>query len=305
MGECIMGLLDKAKEIQKTEEVEAPAAAEEKNIEETGETVPSEKLEEKKEKKEKAAPEKKKASEKKKTGKPSGKKKKPAAKGKKPSMSLKAPSLPKSKKPKKKKEVPEEPPIEGLPEDLAFAPVVNRMLAQVFDGIILLVIVFILFIGIVMGSGGEMVGVLIGFLLYLIIPIGYFYYFLGMKDGVTLGKSYFHVKVVSLDGRKLTPKRVQGTVIWNGLLYPILNIVDAILGIFILHKDTQQRLSQEKDDLIVITVKKKKKAFYGALNGEEGESEEEGTEEEDAMDTETGIEKHDEETTGVASKGAE
>ncbi len=302
-----MGLLDKAKEIQKTEEVEAPAPSEEKNIEETRETVPSEKLEKKKEKKEKAAPEKKKASEKKKAGKPSGKKKPAAkkAKAKKPSMSLKAPSLPKSKKPKKKKEVPEEPPIEGLPEDLAFAPIVNRMLAQVFDGIILAVTVLILFIAIVMGSGGEMVGVLIGFLLYLIIPIGYFYYFLGMKDGVTPGKSYFHVKVVSLDGRKLTPKRVQGTVIWNGLLYPILNIVDAILGVFILHKDTQQRLSQEKDDLIVITVKKKKKAFYGALNGEEGESEEEGAEEEDTMDAETGSEEHDEETAGIGSEGAE
>ncbi len=252
-----MGLLDKAKE-KKQEEGEAAPEPEVKESETTDTET-------------KKIPLKKKVVKKKVVKSPGKKKlaKKPGMK--KPSLGKKKPMKKKAPKPKKEKAPPAEPFIEGLPENLEFASVTSRIVAQVIDGIILFVI--LAFIGIILLVTIEDLGLWITLGLYFLLPIVYFMTMEG-KDGQTVGKGMAHVKIISLDGRPLTPSRVMKSAIAKGLLYPILNILDAVFGVFIQHTDTRQRYTQYETDLIAIVVEKKKVKFGEYDDEEEGESEE-------------------------------
>jgi len=258
-----MGLLDKAKEMKKEEGAEAPEP------EATEKTSPDS------EKKVESSPEKKlvkkKKSGKKKLVEPTGKKKKKSS-GKKfaPAKKKAAPKKKKATKPKKEKPEPVEPQIEGLPDDLEFATPFSRIISQLVDGVLL---AFILgFLGIILLITIEDAGLFIVLGIYFVLP-GIYFLMMEGNGGQTFGKRMGHVKIISLTGRPLSPKTYWKSAIWKGLLYPFLNILDGLGGVFVLHKDSRQRISQYNDDLIVIAVAKKTLKFGLA---EEEEAEDEG-----------------------------
>jgi len=254
-----MGLLDKAKEIKEDEE--APVS----EPEEEEVTKP-------KTKKKASSPAAKKG--KKKASKP-GLKKKSA--GKKPAAKKKAPMKKKAKKPKKEKvvEEPAEPTIEGLPEDLEFAQLKYRALAAVIDWVLLTVICIVAFVALFLSI--EEAGMGVAAIITILLPFLYFMFMEG-TTGQTFGKRTAHVKVISLDGRPLNPKRYMKAALWKGISLPmiipvpIMSIIDVIIGIFFSHKDTQQRISQYNGDLIVVAVPKKKVKFgYTEDEDDEGD----------------------------------
>ena len=259
-----MGLLDKAKE-KKQDEGPTP----EPEVTEDTAPIDAEKTDapQKKKKVKKSG----KSSDSKKSGKKSAGKKKSGMKSpmkKKMSSPMKRPSRP------KKEKVVKEPEIEGLPENLEFATWPKRAGAQVLDGLILGFILFITLIILVITI--EDVGLYIWLVLYFIIPPAYYITMEG-NSGQTIGKGMAHVKVLSLDGRKLTPTRVLKSSGVKGLLFPIFNIIDAILGVFVLHADSRQRYTQYEDDLIVIAVEKKKLTYgSGEPSADDEDSEGEG-----------------------------
>lgn len=265
-----MGLLDKAKDMKKEEGAEAPEP------EAKEETSPDS------EKKLESSPEKK-LVKKKKSGKKkllepsSGKKKKKKSAGKKsaPAKKKAAPKKKKAAKPKVKKEKaePVEPQIEGLPEDLEWATPGSRITAQLIDGVILAVMLLVL--GIVCILALDTAGFVVAIVIYLILP---FVYFLMMEGntGQTFGKRMAHVKIISFTGRPLNPKMYLKSALWKGFFYPWLNIIDGVVGVWVLHKDEQMRISQYNDELIAVAVAKKTLKF-GA--GEEETAEDGGEEE--------------------------
>lgn len=281
-----MGLLDKAKE-KKLED--GAVASEAETIEETATTE---------EKMADGAP-KKMMLKKKKVETPSGKMKfgkKPALKksspGTKKKLQRKKPARPKKEKVVKE---PEEPRIEGLPEDLLFAGFTPRLIAAIIDWALLAFVCSIIFI--VLFLALEEAGMAVGFVISLITPILYFMFMEG-SSGQTFGKRMMYVKVISLDGKPLNPKRYMKAALWKGfpipLLFlplPIISIIDALLGLLHSHKETRQRLSQYNEDLIVIAVEKKKVKFgYGMdevgddegseeVTSVEGSAEDEGADE--------------------------
>jgi len=293
-----MGLLDKAKDMKKEEGAPAPEPEEKK------EAVPEAAA------KEEGPPTAKKLVKKKKLSKPVAKKKpamkKPIPKKKKP-VAKKKPvtKKPKRVRPKREKVVKEplEPAIEGLPENLEFATFGNRLIAQLIDFLVLTVVIWT--IGLIFIVIMDTVGFFIAIVLQLILPIAYFMLMEG-NGGQTIGKRVMHVKVIRLDGRPLSSPKYVKSALWKGFLYPILNIIDGLVGIFGVHKDTLQRLSQYNDDLIVIAVEKKKVKF-GYQSEEEveedAEAEEAGGEEagEDAAVEEESVE----EAAGEETESAE
>ncbi len=70
-----------------------------------------------------------------------------------------------------------------------------------------------------------------------------------------------HVKLFALHGKNLTFNQAFRSAFSKGFLYPVCNIVDAFVGIFHVHKDTMQRISQYNADLIVIATPMKKVKF--------------------------------------------
>lgn len=273
-----MGLLDKAKEKKQDE----GAAPEPEASEEPVSTV--EKTD---------TPQKKKKAGKKKPGaKPEGKKK-PGLKSlgkKKPGMKsgLKKKTSPMKKKParpkkEKVRKEPEEPAIEGLPEDLQFASYKDRFIGQLLDGVFFIII--LIMIGLPLIVMADTIGFMIGILLWIILPFVYILMMEG-KTGETFGKRTAHVKVISLDGRPLTPKKYLISALWKGIAFPFLSIVDFLIG-FIIHKDenTRQRFSQYNSELIVIAIPKKKHKF-ATVSEEEVEDDEE-TEGDDVPSEET------------------
>ena len=287
-----MGLLDKAKE-KKLED--GAVASEADAIEETGTTE---------EKKADGAP-KKKMVKKKKVEAPSGKMKF----GKKPSLRKSSPGI--KKKPVKKKvaipkrekvvKEPEEPTIEGLPEDLMFASFTPRLIAAIIDWALLAFVCFIIFI--VLFLAIEEAGMAVALVTSIFIPILYFLYMEG-TTGQTFGKRMMYVKVISLDGKPLNPKRYMKAALWKGfpipmlIPIPIISIIDALLGLLHSHKETRQRISQYNEDLIVIAVEKKKVKFgYGMDEEQDDEGSEEVTSEDGSAEDEGAEESTSEEET--------
>jgi uncharacterized RDD family membrane protein YckC len=268
-----MGLLDKAKEKQQEEEGSPePEVKEEPEVAEKKKAPPKKKTK-KSAKKEEEAPVKKKAK------KPGLKKSSVGAKKKAPPKKKKAAKPKKEKAPKE----PAEPDIEGLPEDLEFASIKSRLIAQVIDGLLLGIVWFILFVVLLLTL--EDVGLIPAIILGFVLPIAYYAMMEG-NSGKTVGKGMAHVRVISLDGKPLTPGRVFKSALAKGLFFPIVNILDAAFGILVQHKDTLQRYTQYETDLIVITVPKKKVKFgYAMDEDDEGSNEEEAGEEAPAEET--------------------
>jgi uncharacterized RDD family membrane protein YckC len=162
------------------------------------------------------------------------------------------------------------------------------MIAQVIDGTIIgmILLIFIILLAVINGDGQFLIPIIIPF--YSIFPILYYLIQEG-KNGQTFGKSLAHIKVMHLDGKPLTPLRVVKSALWKGLLFPILNVVDAVIGIFVLHTDTQQRYTQFEMDLIVVAVPMDKKKLSRNIHREEDESEKNLRSESDDDDDGPGI----------------
>ncbi|MCK4614952.1 MAG: RDD family protein [Thermoplasmata archaeon] len=287
-----MGLLDKAKKMKKEEGAKAP----EPDVER--ETVAEPIAEE-------MRPPVAKKVRKKRPVKPAVKKRpavrRPVPTARKVPMKKRVPKL-KVTKPKREKKVvkPVGPAIEGLPEDLEFASIPSRLIAQVIDVVLLWVVLGVIGLVLFVGSDGESAACGVVFILGIVLPIGYFMMMEGKRDGQTIGKGIMGVKVIALDGRPLDPRRVAKSAIAKGLFFPmflpVISVIDAALGVFFKNKDTLQRVTQEKGDLIVITVKKKKRVYGQAEEEEPVEEEEADTEEpweaveEEEADTEEPVE---------------
>lgn len=262
-----MGLLDKAKEKQQEGQVPAPDATAEPQPADTGTAAPA--VKKKTVKKKTADPDARPSkgsgtgsTVKKKTGtKPSGKKK--AA----PSKGFSRPAR------QKVKAEPEKPDIEGLPENLEFASISHRAVATVIDWLLLLVVCSIIFLAAFIAV--DEAGLIVGMIAFFIIPPVYFIFYEG-TTGQTIGKNWMHVRIISLDGKPLSPKRYLKAGLWKGVVLPIvgplISIIDAAVGVFFSHKDTRQRISQYNEDLIVVSVQKKK-LKYGSFD-QTGESSE-------------------------------
>lgn len=280
-----MGLRDRVKELKKEDGAVAPEPVKDDTVAPVTEAPQPTEGEVKSE----PAPKVKKAASKKTGKKTTGKKpigkKKPAAKKKAKKPVKKA--APKQKK--KKKEEPEEADIQGVPDDIAgWATIQQRLIAQLVDGILLGIILFVILI--VLAMSLETAGIFIGLAIYFVLPFIYFMFMEG-NNGQTVGKGLMDIRVMSTDGKPLNPKKVMNSAIWKGFLFPILSIIDVVLGVMVKHKETKQRHSQYESDLIVVALKKKDTIIDlsgAAAVDDETEDTEEGGEE-----TETGPESWD------------
>jgi uncharacterized RDD family membrane protein YckC len=142
---------------------------------------------------------------------------------------------------------------EGLEIELNLAGLGSRIAAAVVDGVALAVMLVLAAFG-MFGLADRMASPLlalgIGWLIVLLITIGYFVAFEVFNDGRTPGKSMFSIQVVGIDGE---PVGFGPSVVRNLLrlvdLFPALPVLGAIS---ILASDRNQRLGDLAARTIVI-----------------------------------------------------
>ena len=139
-----------------------------------------------------------------------------------------------------------------LPMGLTPAPIGERTAASIIDGLLLVVITVPPLLLVV----DRMDQVPINFArvlgAYLLVPVVYFLLFDGFL-GQTPGKRAFHLRIISLDEPAPSPGKVILPSIMKGFLFPFLNIGDAVVGIFNVHRGTRQRVSQHSSRIMVIS----------------------------------------------------
>jgi len=142
---------------------------------------------------------------------------------------------------------------EGLEIELKLAGLGSRIAAAVVDSLILAVLLVLAAFG-VFGLADRMASPLLaiglGWLVVLLLTIGYFVAFEVFNEGRTPGKSMFAIRVVGVDGE---PVGFGGSVVRNLLrlvdLFPALPILGAIS---ILASERNQRLGDLAGRTIVV-----------------------------------------------------
>jgi parallel beta-helix repeat protein len=147
--------------------------------------------------------------------------------------------------------------VKVVPEGLKLATVTSRIVASAFDGVIIVFILLLIFVPLLLEteSADTFCGLMVA--IYLIVPIEYFL-FTEMRTGQSYGKNWARIRLVSIDGNPLSLNQSVRSALSKGFLYPFLNIVDAVVGIFSTNKKTMQRVSQDYAGLIVVTVREKR-----------------------------------------------
>ena len=150
-----------------------------------------------------------------------------------------------------------------LPAGLRYATVTTRTVAAMIDGLAIIFFLILIFLVLIMEteSGETFCGLMLG--VYILIPIEYFLFIEGYS-GQSLGKGMSRVKLYSLNNGPITFGQAIRSGVVKGFLYPFCYIVDAVLGIFVVHKGSQQRLSQHHADLVVVAMRRKKVRSSGA-----------------------------------------
>jgi uncharacterized RDD family membrane protein YckC len=142
---------------------------------------------------------------------------------------------------------------EGLEIELKLAGLGSRIAAAVVDSLILAVLLVLAAFG-VFGLADRMSSPLlalgVGWLVVLLLTIGYFVAFEVFNDGRTPGKSLFAIRVVGVDGE---PVGFGGSIVRNLLrlvdLFPALPILGALS---ILASERNQRLGDLAGRTIVV-----------------------------------------------------
>lgn len=150
-----------------------------------------------------------------------------------------------------------------------FAPLPTRALAAIIDGVLIFFILLLMFLSFVLLFEASDLFCGVVFLLYFFIPIYYFLLTEG-RTGRTPGKSLVNIRLISMDGKPITLSQAARSAIPKGALYPIGNLFDAILGVQVLNKKTQQRNSQKLANLMVVPIKKKSLKYSVQEDGTEG-----------------------------------
>lgn len=142
---------------------------------------------------------------------------------------------------------------EGLEIELNLAGLGSRIAASIIDvlilGLLLVLIAFGVF-GLVDQVGNPLLAIGIGWLVGLLLTIGYFVAFEVFNEGRTPGKSMFSIRVLGIDGE---PVEFGPSVVRNLLrlvdLFPALPVLGAIS---ILVSDRNQRLGDLAARTIVV-----------------------------------------------------
>ncbi len=155
------------------------------------------------------------------------------------------------------------------PDDLTFAPISSRVDAAFIDGIIISFFIMICFLFIVVYTESADVFCGLMLLVYLLVPVEYYLLTDGLT-GQTIGKETANIELISLTGAPISRSQAFRSAIAKGVLFPIIYVIDVVLGIFIQNTETQQRVSQRMAGLIVVKSKKKnkKKSIYWGLREE-------------------------------------
>jgi uncharacterized RDD family membrane protein YckC len=139
-----------------------------------------------------------------------------------------------------------------LPKTLPLAPIRDRVIAAVLDGILICLLLFPALALYIDRMDQVTSNHLLVLATYLLFPGLYFLLFEGIF-GQTPGKHVARVRVISLDGPHPSLPKLLFPSFVKGLVFPAYHIIMAIVGIFLFHPETRQRHTQYRNRLIVIS----------------------------------------------------